>query len=312
MKTPEFLVIYAGHARYGRGPCFSDPALHRYDSCPEPCENWGEGTDKARWGLFRWGYPYIAIPASELISYGYTARPALSTVELRSKRLAAERHPDINQSRLEITTVDALVSQVAAVLRDLRDDIDENGPHRSELHEELDHLKISDPSDLRKYLDVAADATFWIQKAYYDVIWWKDAARKAAKVHKTYLLPHIVHVAGWTQTSVSPYDLGGTEIKCRCLCHFGCSTWKHNSHILKHQDYKNWRQEGNERYSYFTSASAYNSIANFFIYHILTFNELSAGRSWKKLLDHAAKNTNADLAFSNQDFFVTPDVSKRR
>lgn len=317
LKTPEIMVIYAGHARYGRGPCFSDPALHTtaysYSDCPRPCENWGEGTDKTKWGLFRWGYRYIPVPASEITFYGYTANPALSTVKLRSDTLRPDRHPDIavgvdsrGRPKLEITKLESLVQQVEDVWTDLKLDIDAHGydQQKQQLPEDLGHLLHSKPQDLRKFLKVPPHQSFWVQRKYYHYVRWTDATKKVVAFQKWYALPMVIQVAGWDQTSVSPYDLGGTEIKCRCLCHFGCSTKKHNWPILRRQKYKGWRQKGNERYAYFTTAMAYNIVTNFFIYHVLTFNERSAGLSWRKLLDDALVKTNNDLDICNVGFHV--------
>lgn len=78
LKTPELHVIYMGHARYGRGPCFGargifvDPVTHR--KMLLKTEDWEEGSD-ADSGLFRMGYPYIGVEASEVTEHGYTANP---------------------------------------------------------------------------------------------------------------------------------------------------------------------------------------------------------------------------------------------
>ena len=75
LKTPELHVIYMGHARYGRGPCFgahgNDPAN---PALTLKSEDWEEGSD-ADSGIFRIGYPFIGVDVAELIEHGYTARP---------------------------------------------------------------------------------------------------------------------------------------------------------------------------------------------------------------------------------------------
>jgi hypothetical protein len=68
LETPELHVIYNGHARYGRGPCFG-----RIEENAMETEDWGEGTNRSTTGAFRLGYPYIAVPASEIHEHGYTA-----------------------------------------------------------------------------------------------------------------------------------------------------------------------------------------------------------------------------------------------
>jgi hypothetical protein len=304
LKTPGIMAIYAGHARYGRGPCFSDPALHVNQRCPHPSENWGEGTDKTKWGLFRWGYQYIPIPATETSFYGYTATPALSTVKLRSQALATDRHPDISIAGLELTKKDALVDKLKDARADLSALVDKYKDLPRHLHEDLEHLIDSQPDDLQKYLNVASGQSFWVVRASQFAKWFTSEDRKRIAFQKSYHLPMVVHVAGWTERSGSPIHLKGTDIKCRCLCHFGCSTKKHNWHLLRWPRYKGWRRSGNEKYAYFTSNLAYNFGTNFFLYHILTFNQQSAGRSWKDLLDYAVKKANMDLLASNANFRI--------
>jgi hypothetical protein len=68
LETPELHVIYYGHARMGRGPCFGTVT----DARPTT-EDWGEGTNRTTSGLFRMGFPYIGIAASEILEHGYTA-----------------------------------------------------------------------------------------------------------------------------------------------------------------------------------------------------------------------------------------------
>jgi hypothetical protein len=65
LETERAHVIYCGHARYGRGPCFGTD--------PGPGEHWGNGD--ASTGMFRMGYPYIAMPVSEILQNRYTTDP---------------------------------------------------------------------------------------------------------------------------------------------------------------------------------------------------------------------------------------------
>jgi len=77
LNTPKLLVIYDGHARYGRGPCFGSGGH-------SPGEAWEEGTGSHpnSDGLFRMGYPYISVPVKEIIDHGYTANLVKSSVKL--------------------------------------------------------------------------------------------------------------------------------------------------------------------------------------------------------------------------------------
>lgn len=74
LKTPDVHVIYMGHARYGRGPCFG---AHGIDPANPTrllkTEDWEQGSNAAS-GIFRLGYPFIGVEASEIIQHGYTAR----------------------------------------------------------------------------------------------------------------------------------------------------------------------------------------------------------------------------------------------
>jgi hypothetical protein len=74
LKTPEVHVIYQGHARYGRGPCFGARGVVDPRARPPvlvQTEDWEEGTNSDS-GLFRMGYPFIGIEASEVVEHGYT------------------------------------------------------------------------------------------------------------------------------------------------------------------------------------------------------------------------------------------------
>jgi hypothetical protein len=58
------IVIYDGHARFGRGCCFGTDM--------KPSEDWENGTTFDT-GLFRMGYPYVAVPVKDIVEHGYTA-----------------------------------------------------------------------------------------------------------------------------------------------------------------------------------------------------------------------------------------------
>jgi len=83
LQTEGLHVIYLGHARYGRGPCFGDSR--------DAGEWWANGTSRSD-GMFRMAYPYVAVPVTEIIRHGYTTSP-LSTEGGRPPR--ADCHPDI-------------------------------------------------------------------------------------------------------------------------------------------------------------------------------------------------------------------------
>lgn len=71
LETPDVAVFYDGHARYGRGPCFGPPG-------PPPGNHgnhWNDG-DGSTTGIFRMGWDFIAVPASEIEEHGYETNAA--------------------------------------------------------------------------------------------------------------------------------------------------------------------------------------------------------------------------------------------
>ena len=60
----NILVVYSGHARYGRGPCFGPTSSYRHGN------HWGTSTNPSMEGIFRMGYPYLMcwLPKSSSIS----------------------------------------------------------------------------------------------------------------------------------------------------------------------------------------------------------------------------------------------------
>jgi len=74
LLAPNRHVIYAGHARYGRGPCFGPN--------PVPGEDWENGSDPTARGLFRMGHRFIGVPVEEILDHGYTADLVPSNVPI--------------------------------------------------------------------------------------------------------------------------------------------------------------------------------------------------------------------------------------
>jgi hypothetical protein len=90
LNKPSVHLIYAGHARYGRGACFG--AGREFGDAWEE----GEPGNRADTGLFRLGFRYIGIPVSEILKYKYTA----DLVEKTEERLPREDcHPDLRPAR---------------------------------------------------------------------------------------------------------------------------------------------------------------------------------------------------------------------
>jgi len=77
LETPGIHVVYAGHSRFGRGPCFG-PDLG--DPPNLTGEDWETGTDTNRFGIFRMGRPFAGVPfAEDLDVHKYRMRPVPTT-----------------------------------------------------------------------------------------------------------------------------------------------------------------------------------------------------------------------------------------
>jgi hypothetical protein len=120
LKTPELHVIYMGHARYGRGPCFGAHGIDPANSNSLlKTEDWEQGADSAS-GIFRMGYPYIGVDVQELIDHGYTAR---LVKESEGKPARADCDPDVRGyiGSLKAQTPDQISPGIASQLRDHKD-----------------------------------------------------------------------------------------------------------------------------------------------------------------------------------------------
>ena len=70
-------LIYSGHARFGRGPCFGSGGKSRGEEWEE-----GHGKHPNADGIFRMGFPFLSVPSHEPIEHGYTANLVKSDVKL--------------------------------------------------------------------------------------------------------------------------------------------------------------------------------------------------------------------------------------
>jgi len=94
LETPGLHVVYAGHARYGRGPCFGPSQ--------DPGDDWENGTTPAITGLFRMGYPFIGVPVAEIVDHGYTANPVLGS---EPRPDASQCDPDARHAKFQRFTL---------------------------------------------------------------------------------------------------------------------------------------------------------------------------------------------------------------
>lgn len=77
MRDSGVLLMYSGHARFGRGPCFGSGGKSRGEEWEE-----GHGPHPNADGIFRMGYPFLSVPADEPIEHGYTANLVSSDITL--------------------------------------------------------------------------------------------------------------------------------------------------------------------------------------------------------------------------------------
>jgi hypothetical protein len=93
LETPALHVVYDGHARYGRGPCFGRNGTA--DGSVRKSDDWEQGTSPST-GIFRLGYKYIGVSVSELLQHGYLANLAK---ESDGNPQGAECHPEVRAHR---------------------------------------------------------------------------------------------------------------------------------------------------------------------------------------------------------------------
>jgi hypothetical protein len=234
LETDGTHVIYSGHARDGRGACFGGYA----GQAPATGELWERGTSDDD-GIFRLGYPYVAVPLSDLTDHGYTFTP----VPVESPQPAQGDIEPANQGPLSRVTL----------------------PAASAAH--VDPAAVS-PSN--RY-------------------WGRPFEGSAG----------ILLVAGWTGTPTPPpYTLGGTTLRCKCFCHFGCSSRPHFWGIVRQTAYKGWQRaaDGSGGFAYFTTDTDHPpAAASLWIQSLLSYTTRNGFQSWYASLEGAKSRTNSLL-----------------
>lgn len=231
LATEEAFVIYSGHARYGRGPCFGESDA--------PSEDWEDG-NSAGSGLFRMGYPFLAVPVHEVIEHGYTAHAVPSSVTIA----APDCDPDFRPHVARIRPMTA-----------------------EELGVPLQQMKVKDPSQ-----------TWWGYSAFYD------------QKRTNFVVLH----AGWKNTTTSPLDLAGNEMKARVFHHFGCSTYKHHNEVIR--TFRDWKLANDRRHCCLTTDLSNGFVTVFYFYNLFAYDKPARGRAWEDSLNYALQKTNQDLA----------------
>lgn len=242
LMTPGVMVIYNGHARNGRGPCFG----HYEERVAN--EEWGEGLDRLTTGQFRMGFPIIGVKAKEITDHGYTAHLLKESEPIPSDE---DCHPEVR------THLGSLVARA--------------------------------PEAIGEYLamrirgHVAGDR------------YWTYRTVRGGPLF-------VLHHAGWDHTVSAPSDWGCTDVLCRAFCHFGCSTFVHNYPVVR--QLAEWRREGNKRYAYWTSQTAYAVSASRWVANMITYDVENAFESWEGVLRHAVDRTNRDLRRDGYGFRI--------
>src|SRR5262249_30549104 len=101
LETRDVHVVYEGHARYGRGPCFGEGDDNSQG------DQWEMGTndpdnpyDEAADGIYRMGYPYIPVEIEDVHHHRYHFAPIPSESDPADRE---ERHPDARRQLSPMT-----------------------------------------------------------------------------------------------------------------------------------------------------------------------------------------------------------------
>lgn len=131
----------------------------------------------------------------------------------------------------------------------------------------LQQMKVKDPAQ-----------TWWGYSAFYD------------QKRTTFVVLH----GGWTDTTTSPFDLGGNEMKARAFHHFGCSTVKHNEQVIR--NFRNFKLENDRGHCCLTTDLSNAFVTVPYFYHLFAYDKPARGRAWEDGLKYALQKTNQDLA----------------
>jgi len=118
--------------------------------------------------------------------------------------------------------------------------------------------------------------------------------------------PELLVVAGWRNTITSPFDLGAVDIKCRCFCHFGCSSRVHFWRIVRKDEYKAWQRDTppTTNFAYFSTETTYPYITLYWLYYLLKYDQPNAHQSWWNSLEGAKRGANARLQRERRGYLV--------
>lgn len=261
LRDPEALVIYAGHCRHGRGPCFGPGRT----APGEDFQN-GDGTHS---GLFRMGFQFIGIPALELIEYGYTADlyyfDGVPTAATPVPRLDPDECAPPLRDRLG--TLRWVSLDVA--LREARG-LPFLPQHAVPINTEWGLA--SPPAALNGR--------------------WALGYRHTSHGVRQW---HFVHVAGWMGTNMANFqmDLGESRPRCRMFVFIGCRSSPLIGPIFRDTHRLNWQEHNDRNIAWFLSETGFIFIGYYFFHHLVTAPLSVLNGSWHDWSRYAVDRANA-------------------
>lgn len=269
LEEDEAIVVYSGHARYGRGPCFGDSPLAGQD--------WGDGTTSS--GIFYMGYRYLGVTASEILTHGYKAWLVPAVENIGPKK---EIHPWIRKKKYFKMTIHQIIADLEKTKKTLEA---LNRKYHGKMSDDLEEVDSTTPSDFRNLVagNYRPEQEFWCYRTERSY-WYKDVHTNKRETIRLKIIAVVLR-ADWTKTKSDPMDLGCTNMKCKVFCHFGCDTLVHSEIIIR--DRKGWRYNGQKGYAFMTTASIYE-IDPYLLYNLLT----GPHKSVEKNLRYACQKTN--------------------
>lgn len=253
LATPGAIVFYAGHARYGRGPCFGQgapPYGHRNIPSPEPYsdardQSWGAlGADIARSGIFAMGHRYVGVPIKDVLTYRYDTL----VVSESDVRTAGEFAPADCDAKL--------------------------------LRPRMAHLQLVPLRDLdrfaQRYMQGARMHRYVPFSDEDTRVWTFDSG--SAHYGQCLVVP-----AGYS-------DLAEVDLACRMYIMVACASFTHYHDIVRGA--LGWRRRGDDRLAFWLSDTGEIQAANYLLYHMLTDRELGANQSWNPWMRRSVRAAN--------------------
>ncbi len=251
----------------------------------ESIDEWEDGTGPHpnQTGIFRMGFPFIAVPVREIFEHGY--RGTLATDMTQFSKDSCD--PDLwaewqskTHHKGTLAQMQRLISKNIVKFADPPCPQCGTGKHSLTAH--IVDRKNNTPAASLEY-------------PYY--------------LDKTGEL-NIILDAGWKDTKSTPKDdWGSRPAVCKVFCHFGCSTERHNSRVIR--EFANWQQSGDSGYAFWTTNLSVGITSLLWLQHLLSYDQPNAFKPWKDSLKYAYDKTNADL--KNGKFkFLLSDGSKKK